>query len=160
MNNKNFLISLTAASFLLSGCANDGRGQKEGFGTLLGGIGGAVAGAQFGKGSGRVAMGAAGALLGAFVGNQIGQSLDKADAMYAQQAANRALETAPSGQAIAWKNPDSGHSGSIAPIRTMQNPTTGQYCREYQQTINVGGQQQQAYGTACRQPDGSWKVMP
>jgi len=25
--------------------------------------------------------------------------------------------------------------------------------------IAIGGQQQQAYGTACRQPDGSWKII-
>ncbi len=37
--------------------------------------------------------------------------------------------------------------------------TAGQYCREFQQTIVVGGQQQQGYGRACRQPDGSWKIV-
>jgi surface antigen len=42
-------------------------------------------------------------------------------------------------------------------VRTYQT-SAGQYCREYQQTIVVGGQSQSAYGTACRQPDGSWKI--
>ncbi|MEE8203551.1 MAG: hypothetical protein V3R74_07315, partial [Alphaproteobacteria bacterium] len=32
-------------------------------------------------------------------------------------------------------------------------------CREYQTTVNVGGQVEQAYGTACRQPDGSWQIV-
>lgn len=35
---------------------------------------------------------------------------------------------------------------------------SGQTCREYQSTIFVGDQQQQAYGTACLQPDGTWRV--
>jgi hypothetical protein len=36
---------------------------------------------------------------------------------------------------------------------------TGQYCREYQALVFVGGQKQNGYGTACYQPDGSWKVI-
>ncbi|MDF1793160.1 MAG: hypothetical protein P1U88_14685 [Thalassobaculaceae bacterium] len=32
----------------------------------------------------------------------------------------------------------------------------GRYCREYQSTAVIGGQRQQIYGTACRNPDGSW----
>lgn len=35
----------------------------------------------------------------------------------------------------------------------------GQYCREYNALIFVGGQKQSGYGTACYQPDGSWKVV-
>ena len=27
------------------------------------------------------------------------------------------------------------------------------------QTITVGGEVQQGYGTACRQPDGTWKIQ-
>lgn len=138
----------------LTGCMN-----KEGAGTLLGGAGGALAGAQFGKGSGQLGMVAIGTLLGAFAGNQIGQSLDKADAMYAQKNAQNALERAPSGQSMTWNNPDSGHSGTITPTRTFQDPSSGQYCREFQQTINVGGQSQKAFGRACRMPDGSWKIV-
>lgn len=34
----------------------------------------------------------------------------------------------------------------------------GAPCREYTTTVIVGGQEQSAYGTACRQPDGSWKI--
>lgn len=33
------------------------------------------------------------------------------------------------------------------------------YCREFTQVINVGGYLQNAYGTACLQPDGSWEVV-
>ncbi|MDQ2102275.1 hypothetical protein [Azospirillum isscasi] len=35
----------------------------------------------------------------------------------------------------------------------------GQLCREYQTTIMVGGVAQPGYGTACRQADGSWRVV-
>ena len=31
-------------------------------------------------------------------------------------------------------------------------------CREFQQTIVIGGRLEQAYGTSCQQPDGSWRI--
>jgi hypothetical protein len=31
-------------------------------------------------------------------------------------------------------------------------------CREFQQRIMIEGRQQLAHGTACRQPDGSWRI--
>ena len=33
------------------------------------------------------------------------------------------------------------------------------YCREYQRRVTIGGKVQDSYGTACLQPDGSWKVV-
>lgn len=35
----------------------------------------------------------------------------------------------------------------------------GQMCREYQSSGWVGGSQGRLYGTACLQPDGSWRVV-
>lgn len=34
----------------------------------------------------------------------------------------------------------------------------GQYCREYTQTMTIAGKTQKGFGTACLQPDGSWKL--
>lgn len=34
----------------------------------------------------------------------------------------------------------------------------GQYCREYIQTVTIAGKTQKGYGTACLQPDGSWRI--
>ncbi len=33
------------------------------------------------------------------------------------------------------------------------------YCREYTKNVTVGRRIQEAYGTACLQPDGSWQVV-
>lgn len=33
------------------------------------------------------------------------------------------------------------------------------YCREYQTEITIAGKRQQAYGTACRKPDGAWQIQ-
>lgn len=139
-----------------SGSGGGGISKQTG-GAVLGGVGGAVAGSQFGKGKGQLAMTAVGTLLGAFIGSEVGSSLDRADQMYASQAGQQAFETAPAGRAITWNNPDSGHYGTVTPTRTYEQ-APGQYCREYQQSVTVGGEKQQSFGTACRQPDGSWRV--
>jgi surface antigen len=150
---------MTAAALVLSlaACENMG-GPKQTGGTLLGGIGGAAIGSQFGKGTGRVVGVAAGTLLGALLGSEVGRSLDKADLEYANSA-NRRAETAPIGQPIQWNNPQTGNSGVVTPVRDGTDTATGAYCREFQQTVTIGGKTQQAYGTACRQPDGTWKVV-
>jgi hypothetical protein len=38
-------------------------------------------------------------------------------------------------------------------------PTAGQYCREYQSTTVIDGRPQPMYGTACLQPDGTWRIV-
>ena len=108
-------------------------------------------------GGGRDIAIAAGTLIGAGLGNQIGKSLDRADRAALQQTTQRSLESSPSGQTTSWTNPDSGNSGTVTPQPAYTN-ASGQYCREFQQTITVGGEQQSGYGTACRQPDGSWEI--
>ncbi len=95
---------------------------------------------------------------GAFLGSEVGKSLDRADQLYAGKASYEALEYAPAGAPVAWQNPDSGHYGSVTPIRTWQ-AAGGEYCREFQQQAAIGGEIQAVYGTACRQPDGQWQVV-
>ncbi len=151
------VIAATAAVFLLSACAQE-PGQKEGLGTVLGGVAGAVAGAQLGKGTGRdIAIGV-GAVLGALSGGEVGRSLDRADRLAMGRTTQRALETQPSGTTTTWRNPDTGNSGTVTPRPAVQT-ASGEQCREFQQTVTVGGRTEEAYGTACRQPDGTWKIV-
>lgn len=149
------IFAVGAIALSLAACSEGG--QKENFGTILGGIGGAVAGSQFGGGRGQLVGVAVGTLAGAFLGREIGKSLDKADQAHMQRAETSA-RTAPIGQQISWSNPDSGNSGTVTPTREGRDQA-GNQCREYQTTVTVGGKQEQAYGTACRQQDGSWKVI-
>jgi surface antigen len=100
----------------------------------------------------------AGVLLGGLLGGAVGNALDNADREYARRNAQYSLESAPTGSSTEWRNPDSGHSGSTTPTRTYQT-ASGTYCREFQRGIIVGGRVEEGYGTACRQPDGSWKVV-
>ena len=142
----------------LAACGDTQAGNKQVLGTLAGAALGGLAGSQIGSGKGKMAAVGVGVLLGALAGGEIGKSLDRADRLMMKQTTQRALERQPSGSVSAWQNPDSGHSGTVTPRPAFQN-TAGQYCREYQQTVTVGGQSQDAYGTACRQPDGTWKIV-
>lgn len=148
------LVGLMALA--LAGCTEK-MGNKQAVGTLLGAAAGGLAGSQVGKGRGKLVATGVGTLLGALVGNEIGKSLDRADRLAMQHATHRSLEKAPTGKTTTWKNPDSGNQGSITPKKTFQRKD-GTYCREFTQTITVGGRTEQAYGTACRQPDGTWKL--
>jgi hypothetical protein len=46
-----------------------------------------------------------------------------------------------------------------APPPTDTAAAEPQHCREFQQTVMVGGQPQAGYGTTCLQPDGSWQIV-
>lgn len=146
-------------ALLSSSCASMQQTFDENPKAVLGGVLGAAGGAGIaalaGGGAGVIV---ASALGGALVGGFVGKKLDDHDKEMAAQAASQAFEHNRSGQTSVWNNPDSGNSGTVTPTKTYQI-ASGQYCREYSQTITVGGEKHQAYGTACRQPDGSWKIQ-
>lgn len=152
---KTPLLAVVLVAGMLGGCAN--TGPKETVGGLGGAALGGLLGAQIGQGAGNLAATAVGVVIGGILGTQLGQSLDKADQMYAQQAAAQAYN-APVGQTITWNNPNTGNSGSYTTTKTGTT-ASGLACREFQQTITVGGKREQAYGTACKQPDGAWKIV-
>ncbi len=155
---KNSSIAIVfAVALSLGACVTD-QGDKQTLGTLVGAGLGGLAGSQIGSGTGRLAAVGAGVLLGGLLGNSVGKSLDKADIAYAERNAQETLEYQPTGATLSWVNPDSGNSGTVTPTATYQSET-GRYCREYRQTVTVGGELQSAYGTACRQPDGSWEIV-
>lgn len=151
------LVTLLTVLLMLCACAAP-VGPREGTGTLLGAGAGAVIGSQFGGGTGRLVGTALGTLAGALIGQDIGRTLDRADQAYLQRTSQYSLEHTASNQPTTWINPDSGHRGSVTPTRTYQTGD-GRYCREFTQTVEINGEQQQAYGTACRQPDGSWQLV-
>jgi surface antigen len=156
------IFRVTAVAMLivmLGGCAQVGQGisdnPKATMGGMLGAAGGGLIAAAAGGGTAGII---GGVLIGGLLGGALGGALDSRDKQLAAQNAQNTFEHARTGQTSTWQNPDSGHSGSITPTNTFQN-ASGQYCREYQQTIEVGGKKEQGYGTACRQPDGSWKIV-
>lgn len=151
------LIVVAMAASLMTACQTN-SGTKQTIGGLGGAVLGGLLGSQIGGGSGRLVAVGAGAVLGGLLGSSIGKSLDDTDKLMMERTTQASLEHVQTGQTSTWSNPDSGHAGTVTPTKTYQE-AGGQYCREYQQTVTVGNEQQEAYGTACRQPDGSWKIV-
>lgn len=151
-------LLILVAALVLTGCASQShRGEREVTGGLAGAALGGLLGAQFGSGSGALASTAAGVLIGALIGSEIGHSLDEVDRMRANEAVVKAHD-APLGEQISWNNPESGHYGSVTPMRDGTSDS-GNYCREFHETVTIGGKTEDAYGVACRQPDGTWRIV-
>src|SRR5206468_7417746 len=137
-----------------SGCSTVEQNPK----TAIGGLGGAAFGGLIAAAAGGGGAAIAGAVIGgALLGGLVGNMLDERDKRLAAEAQQKALETAPTGKPVAWTNPDTGHTGTITPTKTYQ--ANGSYCREFQSNVVIDGKPDKAWGTACRQPDGSWKVQ-
>lgn len=147
------LIALT-----LGACTDQDVGTKQTIGAISGAVLGGFLGSQVGKGEGQLWATGIGAVIGGLAGSSIGKSLDEVDKIKANKTNQAALEYTADGQQSTWVNPNSGNSGSTTPVKTYQQDN-GQYCREFLQTVTIAGEEQQAYGTACRQPDGSWKIV-
>ena len=155
---KLLLVAIVAVGLI--GCTQQqydqtGVGTKTTIGALAGAAGGGLLASQLGGGATGIA---AGVLLGGLLGGAVGNVLDQNDREYAAQTTQQSLESSTTGTTSSWQNPDSGNSGSVTPTRTYQN-ASGQPCREFTQTIGVGGRTEEAYGTACRQADGSWQIV-
>lgn len=151
MRSKIVALAL-CCSVAVSGCATY-QGEQERTGIVIGGALGGLLGSQVGRGDGRTAAIIIGTLAGAAVGGSIGRSMDDTDRLKTAHT----LETVRTGVSSSWRNPDTQNTYTVTPTRTYE--TTGQPCREYTVDAVVGGKKQQVYGTACRQPDGSWKVQ-
>ena len=154
---KNVVIATVLATTLMSGCA--GTYNKATTGAALGALTGTALAYGLGKDSSKKNLWLiAGAAAGGLIGNNIGAKLDERDRLLLGQTFQNTMETAPTNQVGGWNNPDSGNSGTVTPTQTMMS-ANNQPCREFNTTVNIGGELSQAYGTACRQSDGSWKIQ-
>ena len=151
------IVALVVLILPLGACAG-GRGGKEVGGTLIGAALGGLVGSRIGGGSGQIVATVIGTLLGGFIGNEIGKRLDELDRRKAGQAQYSALEYQPDNTSVVWDNPNTGNYGSFVPTRTTVT-RSGQPCREFQQSVTVGGQTERAYGRACRDAGGQWQIV-
>jgi surface antigen len=120
---------------------------------------GAALGYGLGKGHSNKELAIAlGALFGVVAGDYVGAQMDERDQLMAAQNLQYSLELNPDGTTSTWQNPNTGNSGSSYPTKTSV-AADGTPCREFTATIVIGGEKQPAHGTACRQADGSWKMI-
>ena len=158
-------IALAMATSV-SACQSTGvtpQQQAQIGGALIGGLLG------YGLGKGHKNKDAAiigGLIAGAVAGDFIGQKLSAQSKQAHTQTVAHTLEYSATGVTNNWRNPDGGRNqygqhqreqGNVTVMNTFNR--NGRYCREFQQTITVGGQSPQGYGPACRQPDGSWEII-
>ena len=64
--------------------------------------------------------------------------------------------------AAGYLEDDAAAPAAYAPaVNTVssQAPAAAPLCQEYTKHVTIGGQSETIYGTACRQPDGTWDVV-
>jgi len=155
VNKLTHAIKMTgfgALSLVMVGCATT-TGPNEGSGMVIGGILGGLLGSQVGDGSGQTAATIIGAMAGMAIGGSVGRSMDDVDRMKLAAA----METTRTGVVSQWQNPDTGYQYSVVPTETTE--TTEGPCREFTLNAQIGGNSEQIYGTACREADGSWRIV-
>jgi len=133
-------------------------------GTGVGAIVGGIIGHQFGKGSGNAAATIGGVILGGIAGNAIAKDAcrDKNhDAYYYNNAYYDSFNDPDEGQQYGWNNPYTNNSGSVTAGETYDEGYNGNPgpCREFTQQVFIDGQPETATGIACRQPDGTWRIV-
>jgi surface antigen len=84
-------------------------------------------------------------------------ALDPRDRPAAGAAHLRALQFGEPGAPVAWRNPETGHHGTIVPGPAYQS--NGQTCREFSHTVYVDNRPQTGRGSSCRSADGSWTPL-
>lgn len=137
-------------------CRQDRRNDQAA-GAIIGGIIGGVIGNQVFKGERGLGT-VAGVILGGVAGSQIARSGDECDQYYASYAYYDAFENARPNQRVSWRNERSGNYGYVRPA-DYHRDRRGNQCRNYQQEIYVNGRRQIADGVACRNRDGTWRIV-
>lgn len=154
---KSTIAMTLAAGLSLAGCETTGGNNiasAENIGTILGAIGGAYLGSKVGSGSGKTAATVLGGVLGGLAGRTIARKLTQKDYGYMNNATEQAVST---NSPRSWKNPESGHSGTVTP--TGSYVRNGQKCTNFSQTVSAGGETGSGNATACQMPDGSWQIL-
>lgn len=141
------------SALALAGCATGPDPSQEQTGLVVGALVGGLLGSQIGEGHGRTAATIVGTMLGAAVGGNVGRSMDESD----RRKTAHSLETLRTGVQSRWRNPDTGNEYTLVPMRTWDTPQGP--CREYELQAVIARRMESITGTACRQADGSWRMM-
>ncbi len=147
-------LALVAAIAGLTAACTD-TGSKSGVGSMAGTLTGGLIG--YSAPSPKAPSPGAAPLLAAWAGSAVGGRLDETDRRLAAQAEFEALESTAPGTSREWRNPATGHRGSVSPGPAY---SVNQYtCRDYVDQITVDSKAETVRSTACRQPDGSWRPI-
>lgn len=151
------IAALVAASLLTSACSGDADRRVDG-GTIAGAVAGGLIGGAVGRGAGGVFAGAlVGTVVGGIIGNELARGMNERDRRIAAEAELDALERGEDGVRRSWRGSDEGYRGDVVPGRRYRRGRAD--CRDYTHTVFIRGREEVLRGTACREPDGSWRAV-
>ncbi len=175
-----FLVGTALVAGLMASGATPSQAENELLGGLLGGAAGAGVGAAFGGGKGAAIGGILGLGIGALGANQLSKQKQQQPTYVAppppayQQgyappppAYQQGYATPPPAYQQGYVPPppptayqQSGQGGvAPQPAPVAQSAFDTSYCREYTTTTVIDGIEQKSHGTACRQADGTWRIV-
>jgi surface antigen len=165
-----FFAIILSMTVMLCGC-DPNTMNKQQWGSLLGGGGGAALGgligshASHGK-AGMTLMGAGlGGIIGYLAGSTIGQHLDERDRQSASTATMKVLNQpirknsngTGSAHPVKWvSDHNQGTSGSSNVIEVEPNPGSGGECRTVREVAYIKGQEVMQESKYCHNAEGQW----
>jgi surface antigen len=157
-----FILTIAMAALAASFAAPAHAGEDQFFGTLFGMAAGGLIGNQFGHGTGKAVATGVGVVAGGWIGNDLGRAADNARSGYSSAYYAPSYATEPP---VYYYNTYNAYKPNyVAPPAAAPEPpvtytSNGAYCREVSQQVVINGRAQESYGTACLQPDGTWRVV-
>jgi surface antigen len=151
---------LLAACLLAAACAERQAPAipPEAVGAGLGATAGGLVGNEIGAGTGTAWAIGGGIVVGGLIGLLAGSQLSPNDHVFMERAALQALDAAPVGTEVPWRNPATGAEGSFTPVRDWQGKS-GETCRDLRQSVAVADRAAAGEAAACRLPDGRWRIV-
>jgi surface antigen len=146
------IVTAAAGALLLGGC-NGGSHIVTGA-IPPGANTGEVFGSPVASGVGEPTIGP---VEGGLMGDDVGRSLSEADRRIALKAEYEALEYSRAGLLTEWKSASGDVKGRITVGGITRVNSLD--CREYTHSISIGGRVRVVRGTACREPDGAWRIV-
>jgi surface antigen len=143
------ILAAAGAALLLAGCGTDANDDAR---LAPGANPGIVEESQVGTGAGEPPLGA---LQGGLLAADIGRSLNETERQAALRAEYEALEYARAGRPVIWRSGGTYGDVSVGAEYTVNRLE----CREFTHRVYIGGRARISTGTACRQPDGVWRVI-
>ena len=143
---------------IVGGCTSIEEQYGIGIKTQVAAAGGAAGGliaAAAGAGSAWIASSV---FLGALAGGAVGELLNADDKARMALSGYEALKNRAPDSQTAWRNPATGNSGATTIDEWYVN-ADGVECKRFTQTITADGKGYEVTGAACRQADGTWKIV-
>jgi surface antigen len=144
-------LAIATGALLLVGCS--GRPDVS-TGAIAGANPGTVIGSPIAVGGAEAEIGP---VEGGLIGAEVGRSLNEADRAIALRAEYEALEYGRPGQPTVWRGKSADNHGEVKVGSTYQVNRLD--CREYTHKVWIGGRPRVVKGTACRDPDGVWRIV-